>query len=118
MGSPRRAARLALALWILWAVIVWNVVFDHAVIMAARAYLHAAAAAARGPGPYVRMDDWMHPAVVRGLWTATASALAIASVGVLSVRWARSEWGRGTARVASTSGSLEPERPGVGPRPP
>ena len=36
--------RLALALWIAWAVVVWNVVFDQSVVLAGRDYIQAALA--------------------------------------------------------------------------
>jgi hypothetical protein len=36
------------------------------------------------------MDDWMRPAVTRGVWIATAAAGAILAVGLLSIRAARS----------------------------
>jgi len=85
--EPRRLARAAAALWILWAVVVWNVVFDHAIELAGRRYVSAAAEAARAGAPYARVDDWMRPAVTTGLWTASATALAILTVGWLSLRW-------------------------------
>ena len=84
--SSARAARVAAGLWIAWAVVVWNVVFDHVIVMAGRAYLSAAVHAARGAGPYVRMDDWMRPAVTRGLWIASLSALALVVVGLAGGR--------------------------------
>lgn len=84
--ASARAVRVAAGLWIAWAVVVWNVVFDHVIVMAGRAYLSAAVHAARGAGPYVRMDDWMRPAVTRGLWIASLSALALVVVGLAGVR--------------------------------
>ena len=64
--------RIAPALWIAWAVVVWNVVFDYVIVVAGREYLAAAVPAALAAGPYPRMDDWMGPAITRGLWMATA----------------------------------------------
>ena len=78
--------RVAVALWITWAVVVWNVVFDHTIEIAGRAYLHAAAVAARSGGPYVRIDDWMRPAASAALWSACAAAAVILAVGVATVR--------------------------------
>ena len=46
--QPRAKVRLARALWIAWAVIVWNVVFDHVIVVAGRSYIHAAGSAAAG----------------------------------------------------------------------
>ena len=87
LRGPRRARRFAQVLWVAWAVIVWNVVFDHVIVVAGRAYLAAAGPTVKGPGPYLQMDVWMRPAVVQGLWTATASAVAILLVGLVSIRW-------------------------------
>jgi hypothetical protein len=77
LRQPRRARRLAIALWITWAVIVWNVVFDHVIVVAGRAFIAAAGLAAQGAGPYAHMDDWMRPAVTRAFWTATAASSSL-----------------------------------------
>ena len=71
--QPRPAARLARVLWMAWAIVVWNVVFDRVIVVAGREYI-AAAYAPPPPirGPSANMDDWMQPAVTRGLWFATA----------------------------------------------
>ena len=86
LREPRRAARIASVLWIAWAVVLWNVVFDHVIVVAGRWYLHAAQLAAEAGGPYARIDDWMRPAVTRGLWIATAAAGAVLLIGLLAVR--------------------------------
>ena len=80
LRQPVRAARIARALWILWAVVVWNVVFDQSVVLAGRDYIQAALAS--GAGPFANMDDWMRPAVTRGLWLASGAATAILVTGV------------------------------------
>jgi hypothetical protein len=84
--EPRRLARLAWALWIVWAVVAWNVVFDHVIVAAGRAYLRAAGEAARAGAPYVRIDQWMRPAVTSGLRTASAAAAVILAVAWLGIR--------------------------------
>jgi hypothetical protein len=85
--QPRRAARIARALWIAWAVVVWNVVFDRVIVVAGRRYIAAAARAAALPaGPFASMDDWMRPAVSRGFWIATAAAAAVLVTGLAAVR--------------------------------
>jgi hypothetical protein len=86
LRQPARAARIALVLWIAWAVVVWNVVFDHVIVASGRAYIHAAAVAAQRGGPFARMDDWMRPAVTRGLWIASLAALAILLIGLVGIR--------------------------------
>jgi hypothetical protein len=84
--SSRRALRLAAALWIAWAVIVWNVVFDHVIVVAGRSYVAAAGRAARVAGPFARMDDWMRPAVTHGFMLASVSALAVLAIGFSGIR--------------------------------
>jgi hypothetical protein len=76
---------VAIALWIIWAVVVWNVVFDHAIEIAGRSYLHAAALAAQSGGPYARVDDWMRPAAATAVWTASAAAGVVLALGVAGV---------------------------------
>ena len=82
----RPAARLPAAL-IVWAVVVWTW-FLCVIVVAGRSYIAAASRAAaddRAARPPV-MDDWMEPAVTRGLWMATAAAGAILVTGLASVR--------------------------------
>jgi hypothetical protein len=89
LRQPRTAARLARALWIIWAFLVWNVVFDHVIVVAGREYIGAAnraAASTTAPHSYENMDAWMRPAVARGVWLATAGASVIAVSGLLLVR--------------------------------
>jgi hypothetical protein len=104
LRQPASAARLARALWIVWAVIVWNVVFDHVIVVAGRAYIVAAGRAADAtPFVPVNMDDWMRPAVSRGAWTATAVAGAILLTGLASVHQAARR-----TRVSATSAPVTP----------
>jgi hypothetical protein len=86
LRQPRSAARVARALWIAWAVILWNVVFDHVIVVAGRSYIAAAGRAAASPaGPFANMDDWMRPAVTRGFWIATAAGAAVLFTGLAAV---------------------------------
>jgi hypothetical protein len=88
LRQPARAARLARWLWVVFAFVVWNVVFDRIIVLAGRQYVYAATVAASGSGPYLRVDDWMRPAIDRGLWDATAAASAILAIGLISVPFA------------------------------
>lgn len=99
--QPRRAARIARALWIAWAVVVWNVVFDRVIVVAGRHYLEAAGKAAAVPtGPFAHMDDWMRPAVTRGLWMATAAGAAVLLTGLAAVSRAVRRFNRSTESLA------------------
>jgi hypothetical protein len=86
LRRPRRARQIAMALWIAWAAVVWNVVFDRVIVVAGRQYVAAATQAARAGGPYLRSDDWMRPATVTGLWAASLAGGAILAVGIVAVR--------------------------------
>ena len=87
LREPRPAARIARALWIAWAVLVWNVVFDHEIVVAGRSYIAAAALAAAVPaGRFANMDHWMRPAVSRGFWIATAAGAAVLITGLAAVQ--------------------------------
>ena len=101
LRQPAAAARIARILWIGWAIVVWNVVFDHVIVVAGRNYIVAAGQAARAtpPAAPVNMDDWMRPAVAHGLWLATAAAGAILLAGLLSISHAA----RGLARSTGAS---------------
>jgi hypothetical protein len=78
-----RAARIARALWIIWAVVVWNVVLDHVIVVAGRRYIAAAETAGV---PRANIDAFMRPAVARGLWLASAAGGLVLAVGLGAVR--------------------------------
>jgi hypothetical protein len=86
--APNRR-RAAVWLWILFAFVVWNVVFDRVIVDAGRAYVRVADAAAKGSGGYAKIDDTMRPARARALWLATASAGVILVIGFAGVYFNR-----------------------------
>ena len=112
MVNARNVAR---GLWIVWAIVVWNVVFDHVIVVAGREYLAAAVAAAHGAGPYAHMDDWMRPAIARGLWIATAAAGTILLVGLVAIRRATNSGNGPADRLRQGSGAQEAGHYGEGP---
>jgi hypothetical protein len=99
--EPRQAARLARLLWIVWAIVVWNVVFDRVIVVAGRNFIVAASvqAAANPAGPFANMDDWMRPAVTRGFWVATAACAGLVIIGLTAVNYAARRDKRPTDRV-------------------
>jgi hypothetical protein len=70
----RHSARFAVALWLVLAFVVWNVVFDRILVLAGRRYSYAAIMAVRGGHAYLRIDDWMRPAIAQGVLIAVAIA--------------------------------------------
>ena len=87
LRQPGPSARLARALWIAWAVVVWNVVFDRVIVVAGRSYIVAATrhTAADPTAPPLNMDDWMVPAVNRALTVATAAAVVVLVTGLAAI---------------------------------
>lgn len=79
--------RVAKAFWIVLAVVAWNAVFDRVLIDAGLEYVRTAADAARGPGPFARIDDVMRPAIPRALALASAVAGALLAAGFGVFRW-------------------------------
>ena len=73
--EPRAAARIARALWIAWAIIVWNAVFDHVIVVAGRSYIvrykdsltNATWICASAPALYSR-TVWMKPVTADGMY--------------------------------------------------
>jgi hypothetical protein len=93
--QPLHAVRIARALWIAWALVVWNVVFDHVIVVAGRDYIAAAVHAAAVPaGPFANMDEWMRPAVTHGLWIATGASAVVLVSGLVAVALAARRSGR------------------------
>ena len=77
--------RLAGLLWLIFALVVWNVVFDRVLVLAGRRYVDAAYAAAAESRPYVLAGPWMQDAQRRALWTAGAAAAAVALTGAAGI---------------------------------
>jgi len=99
-NNPRRAAIVAATLWTVFAIVVWNVVFDRIVVLAGREFVYAAYVAAASHQPYLRIDAWMRPAIARGVRLATYAAMSVLSVGITAIALAlRRELG--TARLRS-----------------
>lgn len=77
--------RVAVILWLVLAFLVWNVVFDRILVLAGRRYSYAAAVAARQPDAYVRIDDWMRPAVAHGVRVASLAGVSVAIIGLAAI---------------------------------
>jgi hypothetical protein len=88
MRDNRTMVKWARALWVAWAVVLWNVLLDRAIVVAGRDYIRAAFAAARAGAAAPSMDQWMRPAVARGLWIASAAAAGILAVGWSAIAYA------------------------------
>jgi hypothetical protein len=84
MSAPR-SVHLAVILWLLFAFAVWNVIFDRTVVLAGRRYVWAASTAAEQGGPFLRIDDWMRPAIASGIRIASAVSGAIVVLSMAAI---------------------------------
>ena len=76
---------MACVLWMLLAVVVWNVVFDRMLVLAGRRYSYAAALAFQSGQPPVLMAPWMRAARVEAVRVATLAAVPIGLAGIAAV---------------------------------
>ena len=79
----RVAGRVALALWLLAALVTWNAVFDARIRAGARDYVDRQAAFEQGRGPRADMDAVMRAAAARGARSATLWTLVVLLPGVV-----------------------------------
>ena len=84
--TRRRSAVVAVVLWLVFAALVWNVIFDRVIVLAGRRYSYDAAVLFTGSGLYLHIDDVMRPAIAHGVRLASAVAGAIAVVSMLLIR--------------------------------
>lgn len=86
--TRRRAVTAAVVLWLVFAAVVWNVVFDRMVVLAGRRYSHDATVVFRSTGRYLLIDDVMRPAVAHASRVASMAAVAIAVGALVLIRLA------------------------------
>jgi len=105
MGSSRKplptarrwivARRSAVLLWLVFGFVLWNVVFDAAVIQGGRDYLIRQTLHQQGTGPGATIHGVMDQAVARGAQMATAIGGGACAVGLALI------WVAGRRRAGS-----------------
>lgn len=88
MTSQRARVTAAIVLWVVFAFLVWNVIFDRVLVLAGRRYSHDATVLYRSTGRYLSIDDVMRPAVVHGFRVASLTAGAIVIGALVLIRLA------------------------------
>ncbi len=78
-------ARLAALLWLLFAFVLWNAIFDRQVDGAVWEYLRLESRHFQGHGPPVTVAGVVHPGVARGAMLATAVASTVAAAGLAAI---------------------------------
>ena len=84
--TRRRSIVVAVVLWLVFAAVVWNVIFDRVIVLAGRRYSYDAALLYATSGQYLHIDDVMRPAIAHGVRLASAVAGAIAAGAMLLIR--------------------------------
>jgi hypothetical protein len=86
--TVRRPVLVAVVLWLVFAFVVWNVIFDRIIVLAGRRYSHDATVLYRTTGRYLLIDDVMRPAIAHGVRVASSVAGAVALVALVLIRLA------------------------------
>ena len=86
MTTRPRARRIALALWILMAVVVWNGLYDLRITLGIREFLLEHALHEAGRGPAVSMPEHLQETVRDAVMVASLWASLILTAGVWTVR--------------------------------
>ena len=86
--TPTRKIVLAVVLWLVFAAVVWNVVFDRLIVLAGRQYSYDATVLYNTTGRYLLINDVMRPAVSHAVVVASTVAGVVATVGLVLVRLA------------------------------
>lgn len=89
MRGLSRAERIAVGLWIVLAIVVWNGVYDVLVALGIKDYLLRNALHEAGRGPDVSMTALLDVAVTQAIWLSTLWASVILLAGLWTVRLLR-----------------------------
>jgi hypothetical protein len=81
-----RSERIALALWLLLAVVVWNGIYDLLLTRSVKEYLLRQMMHQAGRGPDVPLAHMMDVAVQEAIWISTLWASGILLAGLWTVR--------------------------------
>ena len=81
-----RAQRLAVGLWLVLAVALWNGIFEMMVVRGVKEYLFRAALFDAGRGPLTPIAEVMDPAIYHATWVATLWASVVVLAALLTIR--------------------------------
>lgn len=90
MTTLGRRERVAVAIWLILAVVVWNGLYDLLLARSTQHYLFQQAIHMAGQGPWIDLQNAMAVAVREAVWLSTLWAGIILLAGLLTVRIMRS----------------------------
>jgi len=85
MQALPRGQRLAVAVWIVLAVALWNAIFEMMVVRGVKEYLFRAALHEAGRRPFTPIADVMDPAIFHATWVATLWASIVLLAALLTI---------------------------------
>lgn len=97
--DTRRAVTVAVIVWVVFAAVVWNVIFDQLLIIAGRRYSYDAVVFYQTTHHYLRIDDVMRPAIAHAVRVSSLWSGALLAAGLVAVRFAVRGRGRTVRRV-------------------
>ena len=81
-----RAQRMAVALWLVLAVALWNGIFEMMVVRGVKEYLFRAALFEAGRGPLTPIAQIMDPAIHHATWVATLWSSVVMLAAMMTIR--------------------------------
>jgi hypothetical protein len=84
-----RRQRIAVALWVVLGVMLWNGIFEMQVVRGVKEYLFRAALHDAGRGPLMSIPQVMDPAIEHATWVATLWTSIILLAAMVTLRLAR-----------------------------
>ena len=81
-----RRQRIALTIWIVLAVALWNGIFEMMVVRGVKEYLFRAALHEVGRRPFTPIGDVMDPAIFHATWVATLWTSIILLAALVTIR--------------------------------
>ena len=85
MEALPRGQRIAVAVWIVLAVALWNAIFEMMVVRGVKEYLFRAALHEAGRRPFTPIADVMDPAIFHATWVATLWASIVLLAALLTI---------------------------------
>ncbi len=91
MTALGRRERIAVGLWIVIAVVVWNGLYDLLLARSTQTYLFRQAIHQAGLGPWVDLTSALDVAVREAAWLSTLWACLLLLAGLITIRliWTR-----------------------------
>ena len=89
MTTLGRRERLAVGLWLIVALVVWNGLYDLLLARSTETYLFKQSVYLAGRGPWVDLSTAMAVAVREAVWISTLWASLLLLLGMITIRLVR-----------------------------